>query len=67
MKQLIIPENYRPALNLYDTQAGIKTVKDFFQNLLLTVKPHARLRAVICHAGIRLKRQPQRRGTPRSV
>lgn len=34
MKQLIIPENYRPALNLYDTQAGIKTVKDFFQNLL---------------------------------
>ncbi len=34
MKQLIIPENYQSALNLYDTQIGIKTVKDVFQNLL---------------------------------
>lgn len=30
----IIPEGYEPQLNLYDTQVGIKTVKDFFQNLL---------------------------------
>lgn len=29
-----IPENYTSALSLFDTQVGIKTVKDFFQNLL---------------------------------
>ncbi|MGN0307824.1 MAG: aspartate--ammonia ligase [Lachnospiraceae bacterium] len=29
-----IPDNYRSALDLHDTQVGIKTVKDFFQNLL---------------------------------
>ena len=29
-----IPENYTSALDLHDTQVGIKTVKDFFQNLL---------------------------------
>ncbi|MCI8992450.1 MAG: aspartate--ammonia ligase [Eubacterium sp.] len=34
MNHLIIPENYQPELNLYDTQTAIKTVKDFFQNLL---------------------------------
>lgn len=34
MNNLIIPENYSSALNLHDTQIGIKTVKDFFQNLL---------------------------------
>ncbi len=34
MDHLIIPKDYRSALNLYDTQIGIKTVKDFFQNLL---------------------------------
>ena len=34
MNNLIIPENYRSALNLHDTQIGIKTLKDFFQNLL---------------------------------
>lgn len=32
--QKIVPENYKSALNLYDTQIGIKTVKDFFQNSL---------------------------------
>lgn len=32
--QKLIPENYKSALNLYDTQIGIKTVKDFFQNSL---------------------------------
>ena len=31
MENLIIPENYKSALNLHDTQIGIKTVKDFFQ------------------------------------
>ncbi len=30
----ILPDGYKPQLNLYDTQVGIKTVKDFFQNLL---------------------------------
>jgi len=34
MGKLIIPEGYKSELNLYDTQKGIKTVKDFFQNLL---------------------------------
>lgn len=34
MEQFIIPENYQPALNLHDTQIGIKTVKDFFQKSL---------------------------------
>ncbi len=34
MSQLIIPQNYHPELNLHDTQTAIKTVKDFFQNLL---------------------------------
>ena len=34
MEQIIIPENYQPDLNLHDTQVAIKTVKDFFQNLL---------------------------------
>ncbi len=30
----LVPENYKSVLNLYDTQIGIKTVKDFFQNSL---------------------------------
>ncbi len=34
MDQLIIPKNYQSALNLHDTQIGIKTVKDFFESLL---------------------------------
>ena len=34
MEHLIIPDNYQSGLNLHDTQIGIKTVKDFFQNLL---------------------------------
>lgn len=34
MEQLFIPEGYKSALNLYDTQIGIKTVKDFFQQSL---------------------------------
>ncbi len=34
MSQIIIPDNYHSSLNLYDTQIGIKTVKDFFQSLL---------------------------------
>ncbi|MCR5662901.1 MAG: aspartate--ammonia ligase [bacterium] len=34
MEHLTIPTNYRPALDLHDTQVGIKTVKDFFQGLL---------------------------------
>ncbi len=34
MDQLIIPKGYQSALDLHDTQYAIKTVKDFFQNLL---------------------------------
>ena len=35
MEHLIIPKNYHAELNLHDTQIGIKTVKDFFQSLLV--------------------------------
>lgn len=34
MEPLFIPEGYKSSLNLYDTQVGIKTVKDFFQQSL---------------------------------
>ena len=34
MDNLIIPKDYHSELNLHDTQIAIKTVKDFFQNLL---------------------------------
>src|SRR5574344_2443772 len=34
MSNLYVPEGYESALNLHDTQVAIKTVKDFFQNLL---------------------------------
>ena len=34
MDNLMIPKDYKSALNLHDTQVGIKTVKDFFQVLL---------------------------------
>ncbi len=34
MKNPMIPEDYHSALNLHDTQVGIKTVKDFFQGML---------------------------------
>ena len=35
MENLIIPKGYVSQLNLHDTQIGIKTVKDFFQSLLV--------------------------------
>lgn len=35
MEHLIIPPHYVSELNLHDTQIGIKTVKDFFQSLLI--------------------------------
>ena len=34
MEKFIIPKDYISELNLHDTQIAIKTVKDFFQNLL---------------------------------
>ena len=34
MEHLLIPDEYQSALNLHDTQVGIKTVKDFFQQTL---------------------------------
>ena len=36
MENLKIPKNYKSALDLHDTQVGIKTVKDFFQGMLST-------------------------------
>ena len=36
MENLKIPKNYQSALDLHDTQVGIKTVKDFFQGMLST-------------------------------
>jgi len=35
MENMYIPEGYQPQLNLHDTQIAIKTVKDFFQSLLV--------------------------------
>ncbi len=35
MENLQIPEGYKSALNLHDTQIAIKTVKDFFQSQLV--------------------------------
>ena len=34
MEKFIIPKDYHSELNLHDTQIAIKTVKDYFQNLL---------------------------------
>lgn len=34
MDNIMIPKDYHSELNLHDTQIAIKTVKDFFQNLL---------------------------------
>ncbi|MBO4291891.1 MAG: aspartate--ammonia ligase [Lachnospiraceae bacterium] len=34
MSTIKVPKGYHSELNLYDTQVAIKTVKDFFQNLL---------------------------------
>ena len=34
MSKIIIPENYTPALNLYDTQRAIGTVKRLFADTL---------------------------------
>ena len=36
MGRIVIPENYKPALNLKETQIAIKQVKDFFQLELAT-------------------------------
>ena len=36
MEKFIVPKDYHSELNLHDTQIAIKTVKDFFQNLLST-------------------------------
>ena len=57
MEHLIIPENYSSALNLHDTQIGIKTVKDFFQSLLVgAFKPSACLCSVIRRSRFRHER-----------
>ena len=65
MEHLIIPENYSSALNLHDTQIGIKTVKDFFQSLLvrhlnllrvsapLFVDPASGMNVCALHSGVK--------------
>ena len=35
MSKIVIPDSYRPALDLKETQIAIKTVKDFFQQQLV--------------------------------
>ena len=35
MSKIVIPDGYRPALDLKETQIAIKTVKDFFQQQLV--------------------------------
>ena len=35
MSKIVIPDGYKPALNLKETQIAIKTVKDFFQQQLV--------------------------------
>ena len=34
MRNLVIPENYRPVLDISETQRAIKTVKDTFERVL---------------------------------
>ena len=34
MSRIVIPEGYRPALNLYDTQKAIGLIKRLFEDLL---------------------------------
>ena len=36
MSQLVIPTNYNPLLDKYETEQGIKVIKDFFQDNLAT-------------------------------
>ena len=48
MSKIIIPANYKPALNLYDTQRAIGTVKRLFVDTLCATRP---------------ERRPERRGT----
>ena len=36
MSYLIHPKNYKPLLSKYDTEQGIKVIKDFFQDNLAT-------------------------------
>ena len=45
MEKFIIPKDYHSELNLHDTQIAIKTVKDFFQNLLSQILNLSRVSA----------------------
>ena len=38
MSKIIIPANYKPALNLYDTQRAIGTVKRLFADTLCAIR-----------------------------
>ena len=48
MDHLILPEHYESGLDLHETQIAIKTVKDFFQNLLAERLNLRRVSAPLC-------------------
>ena len=64
MSKIIIPENYTPALNLYDTQRAIGTVKRLFADTLCRrAEPVPRVSAPLFLGGLhRPERRPERRG-----
>ena len=65
MEHLQIPAGYHSELNLHDTQAAIKTVKDFFQQTLAEQLYLLRVSApLFVTPGIRPERQLKRRGAP---
>ena len=56
MGEIIIPQGYKSALNLHDTQVAIKTVKDYFQHELSTSSASAPCNSsTFCTAGNRLE------------
>ena len=58
-----VPEGYVPKIGLRETQAAIKTIKDFFQRGADQTAPsHPRIGASFCDAGIGAQRQSERRG-----
>ena len=62
MSKIIIPENYTPALNLYDTQRAIGTVKRLFADTLCATLNLYRVSAPLFLGIHRPERRPERRG-----
>ena len=63
MSKIIIPENYTPALNLYDTQRAIGTVKRLFADTLCATLNLPGVCAAVPGGLHRPERRPERRGT----